>query len=550
MRLSTATAVCSSVVPRGGNAPRRIVLWFRNDLRLHDNAIVHESVRRIENGEASDVLPVYCVDPRWFRQSSFRNGHLKTGNFRTQFLLESVQNLKDNLQSIGSDLLVYMGPPEEVLPKLACGGRVFAQREVTSEEIRAELAVMRSLKATSSKLELFWGSTLYHLDDVPFSRPRLSDMPTVFTPFKQKCENMAQVRTCYPTPTKGSLPIPNADIESFMSEFHCLPKKVEELNPIVPEGHPPAKSPPVDTRAALAFKGGEDEALKRLKYYLWGSNLIEKYFEVRNGMIGGDYSTKLAPALAHGCISPRTIYWEIKRYEKEMVANKSTYWVIFELIWRDFYKFYALKEGDGIFKIQGPIGKTKSWGNDLNLLNRWKAGQTGWPLVDANMRELAATGFMSNRGRQNVASFLALDLGLDWRLGADWFESLLLDYDVASNWGNWVAAAGLAGGRINKFNITKQSKDYDPDGDYIRLWCPELANVPSTRIHEPWLMGIKEQELYGVQIGVDYPQAIPSSARYDSSRQNKPASRFGGSRKGRGGKKNRGAQAHAYFEEY
>ena len=101
------------------------------------------------------------------------------------------------------------------------------------------------------------------------------------------------------------------------------------------------------------------------------------------------------------------------------------------------------------------------------------------PLVDANMRELAATGWMSNRGRQNVASYLILDLGIDWRRGAEHFETLLLDYDTASNWGNWVAAAGLTGGRLNKFNITKQSRDYDANGDYLRAWIPELADVPT-----------------------------------------------------------------------
>lgn len=105
------------------------------------------------------------------------------------------------------------------------------------------------------------------------------------------------------------------------------------------------------------------------------------------------------------------------------------------------------------------------------------------PLVDANMRELAATGWMSNRGRQNVASYLILDLGIDWRRGADHFESLLLDYDTASNWGNWVAAAGLTGGRVNKFNITKQSHDYDANGDYLRAWLPELARVPTECVH-------------------------------------------------------------------
>ncbi len=242
-------------------------------------------------------------------------------------------------------------------------------------------------------------------------------------------------------------------------------------------------------------------------------------------------------ALAHGCISPRTIFSEISRYERANGANKSTYWVIFELIWRDFFKFYALSVGDGIFHSGGPVGKRRVWEKDPNgsKFRRWVEGRTGWPLVDANMRELAATGFMSNRGRQNVASFLCLDMGLDWRLGADYFEHALLDYDVASNWGNWVSAAGLTGGRVNKFNIYKQSKDYDKEGEYIRTWVPELANVPAEKIHEMKL-SIKDQEAFGVQLGVDYPVPIKSVFKFGGAADD--TKRFGTNKGGaaRGGK--------------
>ena len=136
-------------------------------------------------------------------------------------------------------------------------------------------------------------------------------------------------------------------------------------------------------------------------------------------------------------MSPRYIAKECRRYEETRVANKSTYWVVFELLWRDFFKFFALKHGDAIFYQGGTVGSDKKWGLDKRHVQAWKEGRTGYPLVDANMRELAATGFMSNRGRQNVCSFLAIDMNQDWRYGADYFESVLLDYDVHSNWGNW-----------------------------------------------------------------------------------------------------------------
>ena len=178
---------------------------------------------------------------------------------------------------------------------------------------------------------------------------------------------------------------------------------------------------------------------------------------------------------------------------------------------RDFFAFFALKHGRKIFLRDGVAGKRwggPGWDADPEALRRWKEGRTGFPLVDANMREMAATGFMSNRGRQNAASYLALDLNHDWRAGADHFESQLVDYDVCSNWGNWVSAAGLTGGRVNKFNISKQSRDYDAAGDYLRTWLPELAHVPAEHVHAPWAMSAAEQEACGCVVGRDYPAPL------------------------------------------
>jgi len=551
--MSGGNTAAASALP-AGNA-KRVILWFRNDLRLNDNAIVDAAVKMHESGAATEVLPVYCFDHRWFSATAYKNGMLKTGPFRAQFLLESVLDLKTRLRDVGSDLLIAMGPPEKVLPDyVGQQTLVLAQSEVTSEEIRAEKAVKSALKGKRSKLKLHWGSTLFHFDDLPFKDlENLSDMPDVFTPFKQKCEDRSQVRACFPAPRPGSLPLPSLDASLLAFQ----PKGIEELNTngeMLAEKGLLLVPPTPDERAAMVFKGGESIALDRLKYYLWDSNLIADYFNIRNGMLGERYSTKLAPALTHGCISPRYIYSEIKKYESKREANKSTYWVIFELIWRDYFKFFALKHGNKIFQLDGTASRSSSssWSTSFDLLNRWKDGTTGWPLVDANMRELAATGWMSNRGRQNVASFLALDLGIDWRFGADWFESLLLDYDPASNWGNWAGAAGVTGGRVNRFNITKQSKDYDSSGDYIRHWIPELGKVPASRIHEPWLMSNAEQQTYGVQIGVDYPQAIPASsfAGRSSGGGDRGGRRGRGRQSGGGGGNRRNFRPKSEFERY
>ncbi|KAI3426359.1 hypothetical protein D9Q98_008731 [Chlorella vulgaris] len=496
----------------GGKGGNRAIIWFRGtDLRVHDNVIVHDAVTRVQRQQVAEVLPVFCFDPHFFSATAW--GSAKTGPHRAQFLLESVADLKQQLRAIGSDLMICMGRPEEVLPGLmterGSGGKtcVLAQSEVTSEELAIERRVKAAVGGAGGKLELLWGNTLFHLDDLPF-REDLRDLPDVFTPFKQKCEDRCEVRKPLPTPSRGSLPLPGG-LDAAQLAF--APQRVEELNAVVPSGHPQLAAPAKEPRAVLDFVGGEGAALARLKYYLWDSNLIATYYDTRNGMLGGDYSSKFSAWLAHGCLSPRTVYHEIKRYERQTgTANKSTYWVIFEMIWRDFFRFFGLKHGSKMFHEGGISGQSHPWATDAEALRRWKNGTTGWPLVDANMRELAATGFMSNRGRQNVASFLALDLGLDWRLGADHFESLLTDYDVCSNWGNWVSAAGLTGGRVNKFNITKQSNDYDPQGDYIRTWVPELSKVPARRIHEPWLMGREEMAAAGVQIGSDYPAPLKS----------------------------------------
>ena len=182
--------------------------------------------------------------------------------------------------------------------------------------------------------------------------------------------------------------------------------------------------------------------------------------------------------------------------------------VIFELLWRDFFKSFAKKHGDNIFSPGGTIDSEKEWKHYDKNLQAWIEGRTGFPLVDANMRELAATGFMSNRGRQNVASFLTLELNQDWRYGAEYFESVLLDHDVHSNYGNWCSAAGMTGGRLNRFNIVKQSKDYDQHGEYVRLWIPELKDVPTQFVHEPWKMNQFQQMEHNCNLGVDYPNPI------------------------------------------
>ena len=538
-------------------SPHRLVVWFRNDLRLHDNPMLGQA---LAHRCAKEVLPCYIFDPRQYQSTAF--GSAKTGRYRAKFVLESVADLRASLRAIGSDLLVGVGKPEVLLPMLVAprgddgsptaSTTLLCQQQCTSEELAVDRALRSALPAGVAQFKPLWSGTLYEKSELPYSSD-LSDLPDGFTPFRNKVESKCSIRAPLPSPSASSLPLPLKEALSLPSDllgFEKLPK-AEELG--LSES---ALCAAADSRGVLPFEGGETAALKRLKHYLWDADCLGTYFETRNGMLGADYSSKFSPWLAQGCLSARTVAAECAKYEQKRVKNKSTYWLVFELIWRDFYKFYAAKHGDAIFKIHGPIGSRQPWKRDPQLLERWKEGRTGMPLVDANMRELAATGFMSNRGRQNVASYLALDLALDWRTGADHFESLLIDSEVCANWGNWVAAAGLTGGRVNRFNIVKQSNDYDPKGEYIRHWIPELAQVPAPFVHEPWKLSKVDQERYGVRIGNDASCDYPTPPRgnwqgrgpnQDQSRGGPPSPRTqrgggrgtgkGGRSQGRGGRK-------------
>ena len=464
---------------------QKIIIWYRNDLRLHDHEPMYEALK-----EKAQIIPVYCFDDRQFGTTAF--GFPKTGGYRAQFLLESLADFKSSLQKLGSDLIVRRGYPEKVIPTLAKElniDAVYYQEEVTSEELKVETALEQALSEIGVRLDAFWGMTLYHIDDLPCD---VSSIPELYTNFRKQVEKKSSINPPLPAPT----------------ELPALPDlEVGELPAITDLG---LEVPKFDDRGVLQFKGGETEGKQRLHQYLWERNCLKSYKETRNGMLGADYSSKFSAWLALGCLSPRYIYEEVQNYESERVKNDSTYWLIFELIWRDFFRFICAKHGNHIFRPSGLQGIDIPWQEDWDRFNLWREGNTGYPLVDANMREIAATGFMSNRGRQNVASFLTKNLGIDWRMGAEWFESLLVDYDVCSNWGNWNYTAGVGNDArgFRYFNIPKQSKQYDPEGEYLKHWLPELASVPKDKVHEPWKLSVEEQKRYGVQLGVDYPRPV------------------------------------------
>lgn len=470
----------------------KALVWFRHDLRLHDNEALAEALAK-----ADVVVPIYVFDERlYLGRSSF--GFPRIGEQRARFIWESVENLRSNLQSKGADLIVRAGKPEEIVFQVAQelnAGWVFCNRERTYEECQVQDALERNLWSIGAELHYSRGKMLYHTQDLPFP---VSHTPDVFTQFRKEVERTVPVRTPFVAPAAITWPVGMVD-----------------PGPL-PEG--PYRGRVTGPEGEVLFRGGEDAGIARMKYYFWESKGIDTYKETRNGLLGTDFSSRFSPWLASGCLSPKMVFAELKRVEEVRGKTDGSYWLYFELLWRDFFRLMGKKHGKNIF-LQGGIRQAALPGSqDERLFRAWVEGRTGIPLIDANMRELNATGFMSNRGRQLVASFLVKDLGVNWQMGAEYFESRLTDYDPCSNWCNWNYIAGVGNDprEDRYFNIQTQAKKYDPAGAYVRHWIPEIKSVPEAFVHNPGAMSPREALSCGVELGKDYPLPILLPERWAS----------------------------------
>lgn len=427
-------------------------MWFRNNLRILDNEALFKATRDCE-----EVYPVYVIDPRNFEVNTL--GFQKTGPFRTKFLLESLKNLRHQLKKVGSELIICEGNPEVILPGLVDEWKidiVYTSKEFASGEAVLQQRLEENMSARHILYETFWQHTLYHEEDVPWP---IKQVPETFTTFRKESENMVQVRPEFPAPEKMNTPV-----QLKLSKIPTLGSLIDDVR--IP-----------DDRSVISFTGGEDAAWERLYYYFWESDLLKDYKNTRNGLMGGDYSSKLSPWLALGCISSKSVYREIKRYENLRKKNDSTYWLFFELLWRDFFRFMAKKHGENVFTPSGFSGTPPDYAENPALFESWCHGETGEPFVDANMKELLLTGYMSNRGRQITASYLIHDLGIRWTHGASWFQHRLIDYDTSSNWLNWAYIAGVGNDprQGRHFSIESQSVKYDPKGKYVNYWLEKNA---------------------------------------------------------------------------
>jgi len=466
---------------------KKAIVWFRSDLRLHDNEALCDA-----HQHASKIIPIYIFDEREFLGKT-RFGFPKTDKYRAQFVIESVINLRKNLESVGSGLVVRIGKPEEIIPEIAREEKthwVFCNRERTAEEVYVQDTLEEQLWSIGQEVRYSRGKMLYYTADLPFP---VTHTPDIFTNFRKEVEKFTQIREPLVTPSLD---------DSFESTIEY--GEIPELKDF---GH----SETFEKRDVYYLEGGEDAALAELAYYFSEKKLPASYYETRNQSLGRDYSTKFSAYLSSGCLSPKQVYHTLGVYEKEYGSSKSSYWIFFELLWRDFFRLMGKKYKEKIFLRGGIRNETKPVETDSALFESWKTGQTGFPFIDACMRQLNATGFMSNRGRQNVASFLIHDLGLNWQLGASYFESLLIDYDPCSNYGNWNYLAGIGNDprEQRKFNVVLQSKKYDAEGNFIRYWIPELKELDSKRVH--FTSEFEQADLGNLILGKDYPFPIVDS---------------------------------------
>ncbi len=428
-------------------ADKPILVWFKNDLRLTD----HEPLTRaVDTGRP--VVAAVIIDQRHLQPTPL--GFPRMGPLRARFLFESIAALAQQLAEKGGRLIVKLGLPEFEILEIAknCNAHaIYTGQEVAPEEVAVLEHVSRAAAALGVEVNAFWHHTLIHYQDIPWPIQRL---PDVFTQFRKAVERESPVRPAFPAP--GAI----AFFDHQYPSDPFPPLAAADQNPVFA------------AKSVITYRGGEKEANTRLNEYFWNTNGLQSYKETRNGLLGPGYSSKLSPALAVGALSAKSIYWEVKRYEQQRVANDSTYWLVFELLWRDYFQYVMKKYGTDVFRSRGVRAQPKRWKQDPEAFARWRLGQTGVPFVDANMRELLHTSFMSNRGRQNVASYLTKDLKIDWRWGAAWFESQLIDYDVCSNWLNWAYVAGVGNDprEDRYFNIARQAERYDPDGAYVKFW--------------------------------------------------------------------------------
>ncbi len=404
--------------------------WVRNDLRLQDNLSLNAFLEECQEG-----LIVWCPT----------KSNSRAGMHRQEFLEDSLFHFNSSLKLLGQHLHIAENNAavefEKIVRQFSIEKIYFSslssQEEKSEEEKVIKICLSYNIDYFSSDQE-----TLINERDLPFE---LENMPYIFSDFRKKVELNLKIHAPLSLTIKRNLPLQQFN---YVSKFKVHP--------------------------GLIFHGGEDAALRRVHYYFGESMAIHTYKETRNGMLNSNDSSRLSPWLSLGILSPKTIIHELRLFESDHGANESTYWLLFELLWRDYLKFFSRKFKKQIFLEDG-IKRGKHYISEKNqqLFSQWSLGKTPEVFINANMNELNHTGWMSNRGRQNVASYFVHQLKLPWIWGAAYFETQLIDYDCDLNWGNWLYLSGNGSDpRSRIFNIKRQAEVYDKESLYQKKWAP------------------------------------------------------------------------------
>jgi deoxyribodipyrimidine photo-lyase len=452
---------------------RTLVHWFRRDLRVRDNTALWSAAR-----DAERVVPVFVLDDRYAKDP-----HVGPSRFR--FLRESLESLAEELPRLGGRLVLRVGPASRALPELVRetgASGVYANSEIGPYPERRDREAAAALEALGSRLRLFPDALLVEPDALSSG----SGQPyTVYTPFSRRW--LTAVKRD-PQPEPGALDTP---------ELRSVPiERVRAWRDLA-----------ADPRAP---RGREREALALLDRFFRGPEApVTRYAEDRDRPDRAGTS-RLSPHLHFGTISPRSVLAAARDAgDPSRGAGK----FIQELAWREFFHhvlFHFRRVAEESFR---PEFDRMAWAENPAGFDAWTRGATGYPLVDAAMRELSTTHWMHNRARMVAGSFLTKDLHIHWKRGEAWFEHELADADLANNNGGWQWIAGSGTDAAPYFRIfhpVLQSKRLDPEGAYIRRFVPELARVPSAKIHEPWTMTADEQRAAGCRVGAggEYPERI------------------------------------------
>ena len=464
---------------------RTVIVWLRRDLRVSDNAALHAACE-----QAECVVPLFVFDPDILSRDD-------TGAARVAFLIDALKVLDANLQKAGGRLIVRQGKvPEQIVKAVAEFGAeaVFHQREYEPFGVNRDEAVAEALKQRGTAVETFPGLSLF---EPPEIMTKTQTPYTVFGPYK---------REWFSRPADGPVPAPS----------HVPVPQDAQSDPL----------PSLDTlkfQTAQTFDcGGEDRAQTLLTEFL--TSKIKAYDGARDAL-SVDGTSLLSRHLHLGTLSARTVVDAVRRAgldkpsknapdaeqvgEHRAEPGHSTF--LTEIAWHDFYLqilYHFPYVATGAFR---PQFDALEWENDEALFEAWKTGRTGYPIVDAAMRQMNSEAWMHNRGRMIVASFLTKDLLVDWRWGEQYFMQQLVDGDQAANNGGWQWAAGTgtdAQPFFRIFNPTSQGEKFDPDGDYVKRWVPELARVPAKFIHAPWKLSDRERAL----ACPDYPPRVVDHA--------------------------------------